>query len=78
MTTHALKKDQHYYNPDRQRLIDLGYKPTHNVPAEVRIMLADLLPHHDRILEKKDVLIPDIRWDGNRRRSEVADLHSLP
>ncbi len=72
------EKDQHYYNPDRQRLIDLGYKPTHDVATEVQVMLVDLLPHRDRILQKKDVLIPDIRWDGNRRRSEVADLPSLP
>jgi UDP-sulfoquinovose synthase len=72
------EKDEHYYNPDRQHLIDLGYQPTHDVAAEVRIMLADLLPHRDRIMQKKDVLIPDIRWDGAHRRSQVAELTSLP
>jgi UDP-sulfoquinovose synthase len=65
--------DQHYYNPDRNHLINLGYRPTHDVRAEVRIMLSDLLRHKDRILEKIDVLVPDIRWDGTRRRSEIID-----
>lgn len=66
------EKAQHYYNPDRQHLIDLGYEPTHDVAAEVRIMLADLIPYRERIMQKKDILIPDIRWDGTRRRSEVS------
>lgn len=63
------ERDQHYYNPDRQHLIDLGYKPTHDVVAEVKIMLNDLMPHRDRILERQDILLPDIRWAGERRRS---------
>lgn len=65
--------EQHYYNPDRQNLIDLGYQPTHDVVAEVKLMLTDLMPHHDRIMAKRDILIPDIRWDGTHRRSsEIA------
>lgn len=65
--------DKHYFNPDRKHLIDLGYKPTHDVKAEVRIMLHDLMQHRDRILEKQHILVPDIRWDGSRRRSEIVD-----
>lgn len=67
------ERDHHYYNPDRQHLIDLGYQPTHDVVAEIRIMLHDLLPHKDRILARRDILVPDIRWDGNRRRSQRID-----
>jgi UDP-sulfoquinovose synthase len=67
------EKEEHYYNPDRQHLIDLGYKPTHDVVAEMQIMLKDLLPHKERILEKCEILIPDIRWDGTRRRSHSLD-----
>ncbi len=70
------ERDSHYYNPDRQRLIDLGYKPTHDVVAEVKIMLQDLLPHRERIMEKRDILVPDIRWNGARRRSEVITVPS--
>jgi UDP-sulfoquinovose synthase len=67
------ERDHHYYNPDRQNLIDLGYQPTHDVVAEIRIMLNDLLPHKQRILEKRDILVPDIRWDGDHRRSHRID-----
>jgi len=69
------EKEQHYYNPDRQHLIDLGYKPTHDVVAEMRIMLKDLMQHKERILAKREILIPDIRWDGTHRRSHSLDQH---
>jgi UDP-sulfoquinovose synthase len=70
------EKEQHYYNPDRQHLIDLGYKPSHDVVAEMRIMIKDLLPHKERILARRDILIPDIRWDGTRRRSHLLDTQT--
>ena len=63
---------EHYFNPDRQHLIDLGYEPSHDVKSEMRIMIKDLIEQKDRILEKEEILIPDIRWDGSRRRSEVT------
>ncbi|MBI1277038.1 MAG: NAD-dependent epimerase/dehydratase family protein [Anaerolineaceae bacterium] len=62
--------DKHYYNPDRQKLVQLGYKPSGNIHGEIRLMLTDLLHYRDRILAKQHILIPDIRWDGNHRRSE--------
>jgi UDP-sulfoquinovose synthase len=65
--------EKHFFEADRQHLIDLGYQPTHDVVAEVRIMLQDLMPHRDRILEKAESLVPDIRWDGSRRRSAIID-----
>ncbi len=68
------ERDSHYYNPDRQHLINLGYKPSHDVVAEVKIMLQDLLPHRERIMEKWEILVPDIRWNGVRRRSEVMTV----
>ncbi|MBL8147308.1 MAG: NAD-dependent epimerase/dehydratase family protein [Anaerolineae bacterium] len=68
------ERDEHYYNPDRQHLIDLGYKPHHDVVAEVEIMLRDLLPHRQRILDKQEILVPDIRWTGGRRRSQVIEI----
>jgi UDP-sulfoquinovose synthase len=67
------ERDQHYYNPDRNNLINLGYQPTHDVIAELHIMLKDLMQHRERILEKQEILVPDIRWDGTRRRSEIID-----
>jgi UDP-sulfoquinovose synthase len=60
--------EEHYYNPDHQHLLNLGYQPTHDMEAELRVMLADLLKYRDRIEVKKESLIPDIRWDGRRRK----------
>ncbi|NWF71374.1 MAG: NAD-dependent epimerase/dehydratase family protein [Chloroflexi bacterium] len=68
-----MEKQEHYYNPDRKHLIDLGYQPTHDVRAELRIMLRDLLPHKTRIAQFREILVPDIRWDGTQRRSQVIE-----
>jgi UDP-sulfoquinovose synthase len=60
--------EEHYYNVDHQHLLDLGYRPTHDVEQEMRIMLQDLMRYRVRIEAKKDVLIPDVRWDGRREK----------
>ncbi len=60
--------EEHYYKPDHQNLRDLGYKPTHDVEAEMKIMLTDLMKYRDRIEAKKEALIPKIRWDGKRKK----------
>ncbi len=65
-----LELEEHYYEPDHQHLLDLGYEPTHDMEAELRIMLADLERYRGRIEAVKEVLIPDIRWDGTRRKSK--------
>lgn len=58
--------EDHCYRPDHQHLFDLGYRPTHSVEAELEIMLRDLFEYRSRIEEKREALIPDIRWDGQR------------
>lgn len=62
--------NEHYYNPDRQHLLALGYVPTTDLRGEVRRMLTDLLPHADRIAKHRAALLPDIRWDGSKRPSQ--------
>jgi UDP-sulfoquinovose synthase len=64
--------EDHYYNPDRQHLLDLGYQPTQDIAGEIAVMLADLLPHRERIRQYEAVLVPTIRWDGTRRRSQMV------
>jgi UDP-sulfoquinovose synthase len=61
--------EQHYYNPDRQNLLKIGYEPSQDVKSEMRDMIADLTHHKSLILEHAETLVPDIRWDGTRRRS---------
>lgn len=72
-----IELEEHYYNPDHQHLLDLGYQPTHNMEAELRVMLTDLMRYKSRIETVKDALIPDIRWDGTRRRSRYLDPAKL-
>lgn len=62
---------KHYYNPDRNHLVALGYQPTSDMRAEVVDMLTDLLPHRERILSHQSVLVPDIRWDSHHHRSNI-------
>jgi UDP-sulfoquinovose synthase len=60
--------EEHYYHPDHQNLINLGYKPTHDVERELEIMLKDLMKYSHRIKARIEALIPDIRWDGSRKK----------
>lgn len=62
--------EQHYYRPDHSLLQELGYRPSSDVDTELRCVFRDLLPHRDRIEERREANFPDIRWDGSRRRSE--------
>ena len=68
--------EKHHYNPDHDHLLALGYQPTRDMASEIRAMLEDLAPHHDRIAARRDVLLPDIRWDGSRRRSAFLEGES--
>jgi UDP-sulfoquinovose synthase len=69
--------EEHYYKPDHQNLRDLGYKPTHDVEAEMKIMLADLMKYRDRIEGKREVLIPKIRWDGTSHKVEYLSGQAI-
>ena len=63
-----MEMEDHHYNPDHQNLLDLGYKPTHDMEAELAIMLDDLIKYKERILARSHALIPDIHWDGSRKK----------
>ncbi|MGP8070693.1 MAG: UDP-sulfoquinovose synthase [Candidatus Bathyarchaeia archaeon] len=63
-----IELEDHYYRPDHQKLFDLGYHPTRDVEGEIKVVLQDLMKHRDRIEEKKDLFIPDVRWSGSRSR----------
>jgi UDP-sulfoquinovose synthase len=68
-----IEQEDHYYQPDREHLIALGYQPSHDVKSEMRLMLRDLQKQEARIRNYEHILIPDIRWDGTRRRSQMVD-----
>lgn len=60
--------EEHHYQPDHGELLRLGYRPTMEVERELEGMLIRLLPHAERIRAKEEVLLPDIRWNGQRSR----------
>lgn len=62
--------EDHYYRADHQHLLNLGYRPTHDVEAEMEIMLRDLVRYRNRIEAKREVLIPDVRWNGRKGKVE--------
>ena len=63
----AIEKENHYFAPDHKRLLELGYKPTHDVANEVQTMLEDLVPQRERIATHRQALLPDVHWNGSRR-----------
>jgi UDP-sulfoquinovose synthase len=65
--------EEHYYNPDHEHLLALGYEPTHDMAHELETMLGDLRPHAARIEARREAQFPDIRWDGSRRPSAFLD-----
>jgi len=71
------EREEHYYKPDHQHLFDLGYQPTHDVEAEMKIMLSDLLEYRERIEAKRAALIPDVRWDGRREKVKFLSTESV-
>jgi UDP-sulfoquinovose synthase len=68
-----LELEHHYYNPDHDKLLELGYQPTHDVDAEIDLMLEDLIPNRGRIESMRSALIPGVRWQGNRSPSAFVD-----
>lgn len=53
---------EHYYKPDRQKLIDYGYKPHGDHVGVIRQMLNDLHDHAHRIAAFRRVIKPRTRW----------------
>jgi len=57
-----LEAEEHYYNPDRENLPRLGFKPTNTLDDELRITLPKLIQYKERIEAKRDRILPTIYW----------------
>ena len=68
-----VEQEDHYYNPDHQRLQDMGYVPTVDPEAEIKRTLLELQKHRDRIQKHSSVLVPDIQWRGDRKRAVTVE-----
>jgi UDP-sulfoquinovose synthase len=59
-----VEAEEHHYNPDSEGLRKLGFKPTKLLPDELSIMFDDLKRFRDRIEEKRERIMPRIKWRG--------------
>jgi len=57
-----LEAEEHYYNPDREHLPRLGFKPTYSLDDELRITVPKLVEYRDRIEAKRERIKPTIYW----------------
>jgi UDP-sulfoquinovose synthase len=62
-----VEDEEHFYKPVHKKLLALGYKPTTDMWGELIGMLDDLWMYKDRIVSNDHVLIPDVRWSGERK-----------
>lgn len=58
--------EEHYYNPDRENLRKLGFKPTMPIESEIEVTLKRLLRYKKRIEEKKSSIMPRTKWDPRK------------
>lgn len=61
-----IEAENHHYNPDHQKLFDLGYSPTGDIDGCIRDAISDLLPHKERILAHRDAAVPSITWAASK------------
>ena len=57
-----VEKEKHYYKADHTKLKELGFIPTRNIDDELEIMIDDLINYKERISEKKQSIIKDLKW----------------
>lgn len=57
-----IEAEDHYYNPDHERLPKLGFKPTNTLDDELRLTIPTLLEYRERIEAKRDRIMPTILW----------------
>jgi nucleoside-diphosphate-sugar epimerase len=57
-----VEKEEHVYKVQAEKLRNLGFKETRTLEEEVEIMLTDLKRFKNRILAKKEVIMPKAYW----------------
>jgi len=60
-----LESEKNYYKADHNKLKELGFKKTREIDEEIGIMLDDLSTYKNRIEQKKDVIVKNIKWQRN-------------
>jgi len=63
-----VEKEEHFYQPEHQKLYDLGFKPIYPLEEELEITLKTLMKYKDRIEAKKDRIMPTVYWKKKEKR----------
>ena len=63
-------EDVRYYSPAHEKLYKLGFRPKHTLEEELNTMLSDLTKYKRRLVEKKDKILPKVRWKAESRHCE--------
>jgi hypothetical protein len=66
-----VEKEEHIYKVEAEKLRKLGFKETRTLGEEVDIMLTDLYRFRNRILAKKEVIMPKTHWKQTPHLSPV-------
>lgn len=66
-----VEAEEHFYEPDHRRLLDLGLKP-HKMVDALEGMLHDLIAYKDREAARESVIAPKVRWRGRRAPGSKA------
>ena len=56
------EKEDHYYNPEHKKLLELGYKPSHNIDEQIIYIMQDMIDNKERLERNRNVLLPTIKW----------------
>jgi len=67
-----IEKEEHYYNVVHEHLKNLGFKPTRSIMETLAIMLQDLVKYRDRIIDKKEAILPRTTWMGKENTSRIS------
>ncbi len=59
-----MEREEHYYKPDREKLLKLGFRPQQDLDAELRLTLPKLMRYRRRIEARKKHIMPTIKWKG--------------
>lgn len=57
-----VEAEDHYYKPDHDNLKKMGFKPEHTLDQEIEITFRRLIPLRERIDEKRDRVMPTVKW----------------
>jgi len=57
-----VEPEVHYYNPHHSKLYQMGWRPEKPITEGLIEMFEDLFPLRDKLLQYKDLIVPQIKW----------------